>query len=121
MGTRAPVLASTATAIVLAPMLLALSACSPGPLICAGQCGPPFQLQVVFQQGISKRAAITAMSTCRTDPVIIRIGQPHRVSPSSPTQWNATIYTKKIGRAATHSLLACLRHSPAVLNAAWPS
>jgi hypothetical protein len=113
-------LASIITAMVLAPALLTASGCSVKS--CAGQCGPPFQLQVDFRPGTAKQDAIAAMRKCRADPLVARIGQPYRShSPGTPVQWTAIIYTKKmlIGPAPV-PLLTCLRHSPAVTMASWP-
>jgi hypothetical protein len=104
---------------MLAPVLLAASGCSTRS--CAGQCGPPFQLQVDFRQGTSKQAAIAAMRKCQANPLVIRIGQPYRPRSATRGQWTAVIYTKKIPLAASHiPLLTCLHHSPAVMHASWP-
>jgi hypothetical protein len=104
---------------MLAPVLLAASGC--GTRSCAGQCGPPFQLQVVFRQGTSKQAAVAAMRTCRADPLVIRIGRPYRPPSATPGRWTAVIYTKKMQLGASHiPLLTCLHRSPAVMQASWP-
>jgi hypothetical protein len=113
-------LASMIAAMMLALVLLTASGCSVKS--CAGQCGPPFQLQVVFRDGTSKPAAAAAMRKCQADPLVIRIGQPYRShSPGTPGQWAAIIYTKKmlVGPAPV-PLLTCLRHSPTVTSASWP-
>ena len=115
MGRRAGALASMAIITTLA----AVTACgSSTPGACAGQCRPPFQLQVTFRPGTSQQAAAAAMRNCRHQPLVIRIGQP---SYSTPGQQTATIYTSKLPTGATHiPLLTCLRHSPVVLSAGWP-
>jgi hypothetical protein len=119
MGLPGRTLASITAAMVLAPVLLTASGCSVKS--CAGQCGPPFQLQVDFRDGTSKPAAAAAMHKCRADPLVIRIGQPYRShSPGTPDQWTAIIYTKKMPvSAAPVPLLTCLRHSPTVTMASW--
>jgi len=114
------VAASILAAVALAPVLLSGSGCSVRS--CAGQCGPPFQLQVVFRHGTSKPAAVAAMRPCRADPLVISIGQPYRASgPATPGQWAAIIYTKKmlLGPGPV-PLLTCLHRSPAVMTASWP-
>jgi hypothetical protein len=121
VSVRAGVLANVMITAMLGSVLLSASACSPGSQICAGQCGPPFQLQVDFQPGIAEQAALAAMRACQASQVVIRIGQPHRIGPGAPGQWTAIIYTKKWSYSATHALLACLRHSPAVLMAGFGS
>jgi hypothetical protein len=119
MGLPGRVLASITAAMMLAPVLLAAAGCSTK--ACAGQCGPPFQLQVVFRQGTSKQAAIAAMRKCQANPLVIRIGQPYRPRSGTPGQWTAVIYTKKMPLGSAHiPLLTCLHRSPAVTEASWP-
>jgi hypothetical protein len=120
MGLPGRMPASIIAAVVLAAVLLTASGCSVKS--CAGQCGPPFQLQVVFRDGTSKQAAIAAMRKCQADPLVIRIGQSYRShSPGTPGQWTAIIYTTKMPITAQHiPLLTCLHHSPAVMTASWP-
>jgi hypothetical protein len=119
MGLPVRVLASTTAAMVLAPILLAASGCSTKS--CAGQCGPPFQLQVVFRQGTSKQTAIAAMRKCQANPLVVRIGQPYRSGSGMSGQWAAVIYTKKMLFGPAHiPLLTCLHRSPAVMQASWP-
>lgn len=55
MGLPGRMPASIIAAMVLAPVVLTASGCSVKS--CAGQCVPPFQLQVVFRDGTSKQAA----------------------------------------------------------------
>ncbi len=112
-------LTAAAAAVTLAPVLLTASSCSTQS--CAGQCGPPFQLQVVFRHGTSQQAAIAAMRKCQASPLVIRIGQPNQPRPGHPGQRTAIIYTTKIPITAQHiPLLTCLHHSPAVMTASWP-
>jgi hypothetical protein len=119
MGLPGRVLASTTAAMVLAPILLAAAGCSTKS--CAGQCGPPFQLQVVFRQGTSRQAAIAAMRKCQADPLVVRIGRPYRSGSGTSGQWAAVIYTKKMLFGPAHiPLLTCLHRSPAVVQASWP-
>ena len=119
MGLAARMLTVAAAAVILAPLLLTASGCSTQS--CAGQCGPPFQLQVVFRHGTSQQAAIAAMRRCQADPLVIRIGRPRQPRPGAPGQPTAVIFTKKMefGPANT-PLLTCLRGSPAITSASWP-
>ena len=118
MHARMPVSAAAITLLTAAA--LASSACSAGPQLCRGQCGPPFQLHVAFHAGTSKQAAITAIRKCQPDPLVTSIGQPQRL-PGTPGQWTAIIYTTKLPTEAAHiPLLTCLHRSPAVMTAAWP-
>ena len=113
------VLASTMAAMMLALVLLAAAGCSTKS--CAGQCGPPFQLQVVFRQGTPKQAAVAAMRKCQANPLVIRIGQPYRHRSGTPGQWTAVIYTKRMPIGSSHiPLLTCLHRSPALMQASWP-
>lgn len=93
-----------------------------GPVEAHAQCGPPFQLQVVFRNGTAEQDAIAAMRKCQGNPLVIRIGRPYRSHlPGSPGQWTAIIYTKQMPAGpAPVPLLTCLRHSPAVTMASWP-
>jgi hypothetical protein len=119
MGLPARMLAVASAAVMLAPVLLTASGCSTQS--CAGQCGPPFHLQVVFRHGTSQQAAIAAMRRCQADPLVIRIGRPHRSRPGAPGRWTAIIFTKKIEFGPTNvPLLTCLHRSPAVTSASWP-
>jgi len=120
MGLSSRTLASIITPVTLASILLTASSCSVKS--CAGQCGPPFQLQVVFRNGTAEQDAIAAMRKCQGSPLVVRIGQPYRShSPGSPGQWTAIIYTKQMPAGpAPVPLLTCLRHSPAVTMASWP-
>ena len=121
MNRRARLLASTALTTVLAAVLPAASACSPSSPVCAGQCRPPFQLDVGFRAGTSKQAAAAAMRKCQASPLVIRIGQLRHPYPGTPGQWTAIIYTTKMPSGARHiPLLTCLHRSPAVMTAVWP-
>lgn len=120
MNRRARLLASTALTTMLAAVLPTASACSPSSQLCAGQCRPPFQLDVGFRTGTSKQAAAAAMRKCQANAMVIRIGQlQHHPYPGTPGQWTAIIYTTKLG-AGARPLLTCLHRSPAVMTAAWP-
>ena len=117
---HARMLVSAAAITLLTLASLATSACSARSQFCRGQCGPPFQLNVVFRAGTSKQAAIMAMRECQPDPLVVSIGQPQRRA-GTPGRWTAVIYTTKLPTEAAHlPLLTCLHRSPAVMTAAWP-
>jgi hypothetical protein len=92
MRLRGLIAAVPAIGVMVAP-LLAVAACSAS-LPCAGQCGPPFQLQVTFRAG-----------TSRPGPAFLR----------------AVVYTRSMTRQkANQQLLACLHRSASVRSAGYP-
>jgi hypothetical protein len=123
-------LTAVAAALALATPLLAVTSC--GAQTCAGQCGPPFQLQVVFRPGTSTPAAVAAMDRCADNPQVVRIG--HRLSrfqgspnPMEPAgSRTATIYTRLLltytrsQQRQQQRLLACLHQSPLVGSEGFP-
>ena len=66
-----------AVALLLVPGLLGTAGCSTGS--CGGQCGPPFQMQVIFRPGTPNVAAVAAMYKCRGGPVM-SIGHVRRLT-----------------------------------------
>lgn len=104
------------TALALAGM----TSCTHAPVICAGQCAPPYELEVDFHPGTSPAAAEKILRSCAArNPVVIRIGTLHNLS--APRGWSrAVIYTHVFGKTArTAALLRCLRSSGRAI-AAWP-
>lgn len=120
--TWAPAAAGGLLVAVLIGSVLALAS-SPRRQACAGQCGPPFQLQVNFRPGTTTRAATAALSGCAANPLVVRIGRvDHSRGPAGPPRsLTATIYTSSM-RATTRNdhLLRCLRRSPSVISAGYP-
>lgn len=111
----------TAPAIVLWLVLglLATAGCSSES--CGGQCGPPFQLQVIFRPGTANVAAAAAMLKCRGEAVV-RIGQVRRFTdPGEPKgSLVATVFTKSMqGRRLSH-VVNCLKGETAVTSATFP-
>jgi len=88
---------------------------------CAGQCGPPYELMVLFQPGTSHAAAQQLLTSCTDqNPVVIRVG-PLGVDPSGLSR--AFIYTQVFGPSnpsRTAGLLTCLRHSSLTYEVGWP-
>lgn len=104
---------------VAASALIGLTSCATGATVtCAGQCAPPYDLQVAFHPGTAVATADHILSLCADhNPVVIRIGKvEHQASGWS----RALIYTHVFGDTAkTAGLLKCLRAS-GVANAGWP-
>lgn len=101
-----------------------LAGCGSGARPCAGQCGPPFQLQVVFRHGTSPRAGRAVLQACAAgNPQVERIG-PVQLSPlpgGGRAEPHATVYTRSLGEgAASRRLEACLQSAPAVLGDGYP-
>jgi hypothetical protein len=92
------------------------------PVWCAGQCGPPYELMVLFQPGTTHAAAQQLLTSCTNhNPVVIRVG-PLGVDPAGLSR--AFIYTQVFGprnpsRTAA-GLLTCLRHSSLTYEVGWP-
>jgi hypothetical protein len=112
--------AATACGLLLALPLM--TACSQQPASCAGQCGPPYQLDVRFSNaGTSKAVATKALQSCSTFPAVTRT-QVVAVPPGRGSGWEGRVYTSKLGRdARTGPLLDCLNRQPGVTSAGWPS
>ena len=104
-------------ALVLA-VPAAVSSCSIGQAQrCAGQCGPPFKLDVVFRHGTSVSLAGVALRRCARQATVVTVGVPYR---SADGLLHATVGTREVGGARTRPLLSCLARSPPVLQAVWP-
>jgi hypothetical protein len=108
-------------AVCLAACLVApfVGACSGhGPTrVCAGQCGPPYELLVEFHAGATSAQVVGVARDCATQPGVIRFGKPQHDAGG----WHLTVYTTEISRSATtQPLLDCLHRHPAVGHAAWP-
>jgi hypothetical protein len=119
LGRRAP---AAGLALVLTAAPYGAVACGRA---CAGQCGAPYQLQVVFRPGTARSAAMAAMTSCATGPLVVRIGRvlPAAGSPGGepPGSLTATILTRSMSPGPfTDRLLKCLRGSRSVLQAGYP-
>lgn len=86
--------------------------------VCGTQCGPPYELSVIFQPGTTLAAAQQLLTACTDgDPVVIRVG-PLRDNGDGTSQ--ATIYTKVLGESPrTAGLLTCLHNSTRGVDAGW--
>ncbi len=111
---------AVAATVLLLAVVLTAGGCGQA---CAGQCGPPYQLQVVFRTGTTRAAAVAVLQGCSSDPLVARIGNVRRFhGPGEPPgSLTATIYTRSMPIGAQHvHLLACLHSSPSVTQASWP-
>jgi hypothetical protein len=71
----------SAVRVVTALGLAGVASCTRVPLICAGQCTPPYELEVDFHPGTSPGAAEKVLnSRAGRNPVVIRIGTLHDLS-----------------------------------------
>ena len=85
--------------------------------LCAGQCGPPYELAVVFRPRTSSATAAAILRRCGTMTVVIKTGQIAR----TPSGLSAVLFTRVIGaRPRSDDLLRCLHRSGAVAGAGWP-
>jgi hypothetical protein len=101
-----------------APVVLALgvtSCTTSGPVACAGQCAPPYELLIQFRAGTPGATAQKILRSCAgRDPVVIRIGA------LQEDQSQAFIYTRVFATAETARLTECLRSSFGVIAVGWP-
>jgi hypothetical protein len=100
----------------------ALSSCSHH--ACGGQCGPPFQLQVIFRPGTRLQAAGARMKACAWKPFVTGVGRvrdfhsPALAEP--PGSRIAMIYTQSMTSSRNLRLLHCLRRWRQVSSASYP-
>lgn len=90
--------------------------------ICAGQCGPPYQLLVIFRPDTSRQVATTDMNRCAWKPFVVRVGRAYRFHgpKAAESPLRATVYTKSTVSHQNDRLLACLRRSSSVISAGYP-
>jgi hypothetical protein len=110
---------------VAAVLMPGLAGCAGDTRPCAGQCGPPFQLQVAFRHGTSARAGRAVLRACTFgNPQVERIGRvEHRpLAAGAKPEPVAIVYTRSLGDGgpAGRQLVDCLDSEPAVLGAAYP-
>lgn len=110
----------TGVCVLAAPALMSVTSCGSSSIAtaCAGQCAPPYELQVDFRPGTTHAAAQKVLTSCGGhNRVVIRVGTLRDRGDAGST---ATIYTHVFGNTAhTSGLLKCLRSS-GVATAAWP-
>jgi hypothetical protein len=110
----------TTVLLITAGVLLA-AGCGATRLPCAGQCGAPYQLDVVFRPGATRTAATAALRTCQANPTVVRLGRLHPWhSGQLAPRLSATVFTRSMAGGNTASLARCLRASDAVLGVGFP-
>jgi hypothetical protein len=104
-----------AAAAVLA--LAVLPGCGGPPPACAGQCAPPYELQVTFKAATPPGTVRSVLARCAAhDPVVIRVGQ----ALARKGEFIAVmVYTRSMKTAPTAALLDCLQSAGA--GTGWPS
>ena len=109
-------------ALASAAFLMLLAACTTrasAPHACAGQCQPPYVLDVLFQTTTAVSTAQAVLDGCAANKTVIRVEAVR--SPNVGERPEGHIYTRDIGeKPATTPLLECLRRQPEVSAAAWP-
>lgn len=81
---------------------------------CAGQCGPPWQVQVIFNKGVSATEANSAVRRCEHASDFISASAPVRRPGSFNGLYVTTIETRTWDSAEATQLSDCLHQSPAV-------
>jgi hypothetical protein len=89
-----------------------------------GQCGPPFQLQVIFRPGTSLPAAAARMKACAWKPFVTAVGPVrdfHGPALAEPP-WSriVMIYTQSMTSSRNLRLLNCPRRWRQVSSASYP-
>src|SRR5271166_6915355 len=67
----------TGICVLAVPALLSVTSCgsSTSAIACAGQCAPPYELQVDFHAGTTPATAHKVLTSCAGhNPVVIRVG-----------------------------------------------
>jgi len=104
-------------ALVLAAAAGLTSGCAGAPS-CGGQCHAPYELDVLFDTGVSHTAAVAALRACANEPALVRVGTVDRTRNG---RWQGRLFTGTIGRSAeTTPLLSCLNSQPGIVDAYWP-
>ena len=98
------------------PVALLLSGCTSS-VICAGQCRPPYQMNVTFVAGTSVPTARAVLQSCGHEPGVIRVGA--LTTQNGRVLWGV-VWTHDLGDAKNMPLLTCLKSSPAVKSTGWP-
>ena len=110
----------TGMCVLAVPALMSVTSCgsSTGATACAGQCVPPYELQVNFHAGTTHATAHKVLTSCAdNNPVVIKVGTLRDLGDVGST---AIIYTHVFGNTEqTSGLLQRLRSSGAA-TAAWP-
>jgi len=94
-----------------------LSSCAAKSQNCAGQCGPPYELDVSFRTATTISEARAALAHCSHEPGVVRVGSVKHFG----SGLEAFVYTTDIGRTAkTAAVLDCLKLQPQISEAVYP-
>jgi hypothetical protein len=85
---------------------------------CGGQCHAPYEMDVVFQHGVSGTAALAALRACAGPPSVIRVGDLRR---QTTGQLVGRLYTTTLRGATGQRALDCLHRQRGVMSASWPN
>jgi hypothetical protein len=88
-------------------------------LACAGQCAPPYELEVNFAQGTTHAAAEQILTSCAGhDPVVIRVGALRQEADGLS---RAMVFTHDLGNTdRTAGLVNWVRTSGLTRGVGWP-
>jgi len=104
--------------IAAAGVAVLLASCGYNRVVCAGQCRPPYELDVFFAAGTSTPTAEAVLQMCRDEPGVLRVGA---LKPQNGSVLWGVVWTQKLGNAKNEPLLACLGTSSSVRSTGWPS
>jgi len=94
---------------------LLLSGCTSS-VVCAGQCRPPYELDVMFVAGTSIPTAEAVLQMCGHEPDVVRVALK---SQNGRVLWGV-VWTRHLGNARNEPLQTCLKSSPSVRSTGWP-
>src|SRR3954452_13005137 len=109
----------TAVAPACLVPLAAVVSCSSSsaPAACAGQCKPPYRLEVFFRPGVTDADARRVVDQCASGSTIYLRQQ----VTTRAGRVRITVFTREMAfTGAPRELQDCLRSSPKVVGAGWP-
>jgi len=109
--------------LFLLPLVLpaVVASCSSHPTVCAGPCGPPYEMSVTFHTGTSLATERAAVSACTSGNAVV-LSVDYGTHGLGPDHLGAAmVETTELRTAKTKALLNCLKRSPSVMSAGWPS
>lgn len=99
--------------------LAGITGCAHSYRTCAGQCGPPYQLEVNFPSATSAAVAQNILTSCADhNPAVVSVGKLRK----RPGDWHtAVVYTHVMSmKGRTGRLINCLRASGKTAGVSWP-
>jgi len=106
------------TVLALVMPAVVSSCSSTSKTVCAGQCSPPYRLDVFFHSGTSlatEQAIVTACTSRNPAVLGVRFGFYAR------TTRETVVKTSQIHTAQTKALIRCLEKAPSVVGAGYPA